>query len=284
VTHAAPAGFHERRLAYVRALRPERVVAARWSWQTSPTGDVQGESLTLDAAGVTRVRPNGGSRIVSLDDAFVYGPPAPGMPRAAREQLRSALRAALDPATESATDPGFVELDHAAIVPGVWTHDLRTDGQSDVRLDGGAVEMGYRYGHDQGSDTYAVERVWSGAPDVYWTAPATIRDEVLGRIAAARVDAPSRVAATGRPTYRELSARAEHRFTLWGPNSGGGALILFVDGMLHEVAYGDESRLPGGEETVVASYSPREFLRLFGAATDRRRDVVAFLLALPVGD
>lgn len=79
------------------------------------------------------------------------------------------------------------------------------------------------------------------------------------------------------PTYAELSARAEQRFTLWGPNSGGGAFVLLVDGVLYEVAYGDETRLPGGAETVVASYSRADFLRLFAGYADRRREIVAFL-------
>lgn len=40
-------------------------------------------------------------------------------------------------------------------------------------------------------------------------------------------------------TRDELFAAAEQRWTLWGPNSGGGEELLFARGRLWVVAYGD---------------------------------------------
>jgi hypothetical protein len=81
------------------------------------------------------------------------------------------------------------------------------------------------------------------------------------------------------PSFAELSKRAEHRFSIWGPNSGGGQTVILVEGRLYDVVYGDESRKPGGAEEVRASYAPAEYAALFGAHPMHAR-VVAHLRAL----
>ena len=65
------------------------------------------------------------------------------------------------------------------------------------------------------------------------------------------------------PTYRELAAKAERSFPIWGPNSGGGQTVLLYSGNLYDTAYGDESQLPGGAEVVRAVYTPTEYATLF---------------------
>ena len=174
-----------RRIAFLRAWRPERVTPRQWSWQTTISGIAREERLAFSSEGVTRMRPHGGSVLVTPDDAFVHGPPAPGMPRGLREELRAALHTALDPDAAIHADAGFVDLDHARIAAATWTHDARDDGDASVAIGPGFVEMAYRYGHDDGSDTYAAERVVSDAPEILWSAPTAIRDEVIARISAA---------------------------------------------------------------------------------------------------
>lgn len=368
-----------RRIAYLRAFRPERLTPMTWTWSYRVDAREYAEQLTLDVEGVVRVRPHSRSTLVTPDDAFVHGPPAPGMPEGARRELREALLRALDPRATIASDMGFEELDHARVPTKTWIHDVREDGQSSVQLQGGMVEMAYRYGHDEGSDTFGIERVLSAAPEVYWSAPMAVRDEVLGDIAASRrpkrmrtatapshaqprpevqgypcptcaspdglvaagvigsdgaiptpastgpityayqyvcavcgdayhtdceplpqateliheygaapsvirgadiaagsrtSDAPrepvAQAAAIALPTYASLRACVEREFAIWGPNSSGGRTVIVAAGLVYDVVYGDESRLPRGAEDVRAVYSARDYAQLFGSQLAHR--------------
>ena len=84
------------------------------------------------------------------------------------------------------------------------------------------------------------------------------------------------------PAFRDIAPRAERTFALWGPNSGGGASVLFVDGLLYDVVYGDASRLAGGAEEVCARYTPAEFETRF-ANDPSRAAVIAFLRERALG-
>jgi hypothetical protein len=81
------------------------------------------------------------------------------------------------------------------------------------------------------------------------------------------------------PAAAPAPKKAETRFTLWGPNSGGGAYVVLSEGVLSEVVYGDESSAPEGAEQVRAVYPPEEFARLF-ALDPRRAQVIAHLRAV----
>lgn len=67
-------------------------------------------------------------------------------------------------------------------------------------------------------------------------------------------------------SYRDVVAKAAQQFPIWGPNSGGGALVILAEGVIYEVVYGDESRQPGGAEEIRRSFTPEAYALSF--ATD----------------
>ncbi len=78
------------------------------------------------------------------------------------------------------------------------------------------------------------------------------------------------------PAFSAIAQKAERSFSIWGPNSGGGQSVLLVEGMLYDVVYGDESRLPGGAEQVISGATPGEYAARVGN-DPRHAAVLAYL-------
>jgi hypothetical protein len=111
-----------------------------------------------------------------LDDLYIHGPLSPGVTEIDRAAILGAIGDRGEP---------FPSLDHAKITRREWVWDKRDDGQSDVFLEGSVASTGYQYGHDFGWTAYPVERVLTGAPDLYGI-PDDVLREILPVLDAAR--------------------------------------------------------------------------------------------------
>jgi hypothetical protein len=173
--------FDDARARVWRDLRAD-LPARRFTWRWERGGGRTPVDCWLELDGAIARRPDRGSSEApwqTMDDLYVHGPSQPGIPRAMRQELIDHL--ALDPRD------AFPVIDHAAIPARSWSWDQRDDGETGASIGGAAVVAGYQYRHDIGWTEYAVERVVTGAADIFLSAPPEVEAELLALLRAAVV-------------------------------------------------------------------------------------------------
>ncbi len=165
------------RQRFWRAWTPVPARTFTWTWDRG--GGREPLACVLEVEGAIARRPQryyDDLTWQTLDDLFVHGPIQPGIPVDVRAALIEHL----------GHDPfdAFPRVDRAAIAPRSWSWNQQDDGEEGASIGGATVVIGYQFGHDMGWSEHPVERVISGAADIYFSAPAAIRDELLALLAA----------------------------------------------------------------------------------------------------
>ena len=74
-------------------------------------------------------------------------------------------------------------------------------------------------------------------------------------------------------SFAQVTRTATGQWSLWGPNSGGGASVYLCGDVVHLVVYGDESPLPLGAEHVSTSLPVDVYLKTYAALPQHARAV-----------